>query len=238
VAERALEQQAAGSVSHNLNGQRLGRKGRDTRDRIIATAQAILSDPSGDTPLTLSEVARQASLRMSTLYLYFADLTELVLAILDPVMATAEDDYIHLLRDPWPDAEVGARALAFVTAYYNFWIRNARVLHLRNNMGDHGDERLMLRRVNAAIPVMRLIVGQMAPGESNLQGTIVSSTATALMTGLERTGTVMSGGKMAVVITGQPINPVHLLLQAEARLFELAIRDQREQAQLRKESQK
>ena len=231
TAARTVPARAPSSaLSHNLNGQRLGRKGRDTRDRIIAAAQAILSDPSEDTLITLSEVARQASLRMSTIYLYFADLTELVLAILEPIMATADEEYIHLLRDPWPDADLGERALAFVRAYYAFWVKHAPVLHLRNNMGDRGDERLMRHRVGAAIPVMRLIAGQMAPGEAYQHGTITSSTATALMTGLERVGTVMSGSKLPFVLLGQPSNPLHLLLQAEARLFELAIRDQRQQA--------
>ena len=34
----------ANDVIHNLNGQRLGRKGRDTRDRIIEVAQEIIAE--------------------------------------------------------------------------------------------------------------------------------------------------------------------------------------------------
>ena len=69
-------------ISHNLNGQRLGRKGRDTRDRIVAVTTELLSEPLEDGLITLSEVARRADIRMGTLYLYFADLTELVFAVL------------------------------------------------------------------------------------------------------------------------------------------------------------
>jgi AcrR family transcriptional regulator len=217
--------------SYNLNGQRLGRKGRDTRDRILAATQEILSEPSDGSLLTLSEVARRASLRMGTLYIYFADLTELVLAVLEPVMATAEDDYVHLVREYWPDEELAERALAFVTAYHGFWLKHGRVLHLRNNMGDRGDERMMQHRVRMALPVMRLIINQMDPG-SAAQGNIVSSTATALMTGLDRVATVLTEGKLPLVVD-EPANPLILLLQAQARLFELAIRDQREQAKSR-----
>ena len=50
------------NLSHNLNGQRLGRKGRDTRERIIAAAQEILTEPIEDGLITLSEVARRASI--------------------------------------------------------------------------------------------------------------------------------------------------------------------------------
>ena len=212
-------------VSHNLNGQRLGRKGRDTRERIIAVATELLSDPDEDRLITLSEVARRAELRMGTLYLYFADLSELMLAVLEPVMATAEDAYVHLLRDLWSDEELGGRTLAFVSAYYGFWSTHSRVLHLRNSMADRGDDRMLQHRVRSALPVMRLIASQMGT-QPTTSGNRMSSMSTALMTGLERVATVMTDNKVPFVVN-EPGNPLDLVLQAEARLFELAIRDQR-----------
>lgn len=219
------------AVSHNLNGQRLGRKGRDTRERIIAVTSEILSDPADDRLITLSEVARRADLRMGTIYLYFTDLSELMLAVLEPIMARAEGDYVQLVREYWPDGELGARALAFVAAYHGFWRQNSRVLHLRNAMSERGDERMMQHRVRSAIPVMRLIVTQMDSRPTE-HGTLVSSTATALMTGLDRVATVITDSKLPFLVK-EPANPHDLLIQAEARLFELAIRDQREQIKLR-----
>ena len=53
-------------LSHNLQGQKLGRKGRVTRERIIAAAEKLLAGPPG-TPVTLSAVAREASLARTTL---------------------------------------------------------------------------------------------------------------------------------------------------------------------------
>jgi len=211
--------------AHNLNGQRLGRKGRDTRDRIVAAAQDIILDPAGDGSITLSEVARRAAIRMGTLYLYFADLTELILAVLEPVMATVEDEYVHLVREYWPDKELHARAECFVRAYFDFWTRHSRILHLRNSMADRGDERMLVHRVRSAIPVMRLMVTQMDSRPME-RGTLTSSTATALMTGLERVATVMTDDKMTRVLN-EPVNPLAHLLEAETRIFELAIRDQR-----------
>jgi AcrR family transcriptional regulator len=215
----------ADAVAHNLNGQRLGRKGRDTRDRIIAAAQELIAETEEVGLVTLSEVSRRASIRIGTLYIYFADLTELILAALEPVMATIEDEYVHLVREYWPDDELHDRALTFVKAYFGFWERHSRILHLRNSMADRGDERMMQHRVRSAIPVMRLLVTQM--GSRPLErGTLVSSMATALMTGLERVATVMTDGKMTKILN-EPVNPMDYLLESEARLFELAIRDQR-----------
>ena len=99
AASSAIEKE---SLSHNLQGQRLGRKGRDTRERILLAAETLLAAPPG-APITLSAVAREASLGMTTLYLYFSDFTELLLAVLDGIMATAEDSYIGRLRERWPD---------------------------------------------------------------------------------------------------------------------------------------
>jgi AcrR family transcriptional regulator len=99
---KALTRPPARALSHNLNGQRLGRKGRDTRDRIIAAAQILIADRYAP-PLTLSAVAREASLGMTSLYNYFGDLTELLLALLEPVVVEAETAYISKLRARWSD---------------------------------------------------------------------------------------------------------------------------------------
>jgi AcrR family transcriptional regulator len=214
-------------VSHNLQGQRLGRKGRDTRERIIAVTIELLAEPSDDGLITLSEVARRAELRIGSLYLYFSDLTELMLAVLEPVMATAEDSYVHLLRDEWPDERLGECTLAFVSAYHEFWRKHSRVLHLRNAMAERGDERMLQHRVRSALPVMRLIASQMGTQPTPF-GNRVTAMATALMTGLERFATVWTDAKVPFVVN-EPGNPLDLVLLSEARLFELAIRDQRTQ---------
>lgn len=216
-------------LSHNLNGQKLGRKGRDTRQRIIAAAQSVLENPTDDQLITLSEVARRASMSMGSLYIYFSNLTELMQAVLEPIMASAEEEYIHLLRPAWPDEAIGEHALTFVTAYYSFWKKNGHTLHMRNNMADRGDERMSDHRTKAALPVIRLIAEQMGGGPT-LRGTFKASMATALMTGLERIVTVMSASKLPA-ISNEPANPIDYLIQAEARIFELGIRDMRRQAE-------
>lgn len=212
------------SLSHNLYGQRLGRKGRDTRDRIVAATQALIARPE-PVPVTLSAVAREASLGMTTLYLYFSDLTELLLAVLEPVMATAEDAYLDKIRTRWPDDQLADRCYGFMTAYHDFWARHSRILHLRNAMADQNDRRMMLHRVDAATALIQLVVEQMGtdPGETQSPA---FDMATVLMTGVERVVTMSTGTDMSdIVIRSRP--KASQRMQAVARLMELAIRDQR-----------
>ena len=61
-------------VSHNLKGQKRGRKGQMTRERIIAATVDVLRE-SDEIVISLSAVARKAKLGMTSLYVYFADLT-------------------------------------------------------------------------------------------------------------------------------------------------------------------
>ncbi len=156
---------ASNNVSHNLNGQRLGRKGRETRERIVRAAIAVLSEES-DEPFTLSAVARQASLGMSSLYNYFTDLSELMAAALEPVMTSANETWLAELADRWPDQELTLRCDRFWQSYAEFWNRHAAVLHQRNRMSDAGDERMLACRVDAGQPLMDGIARQLGSGEA------------------------------------------------------------------------
>lgn len=217
----------AGAISHNLNGQKLGRKGRDTRERILAAAADLIAN-SPDTPISLSAVARKASLGMTSLYNYFGDLTELLLAVLEPVMTSAEEEFIGQLREYWPDQELTERCTRFVAAFYGFWDRHARLLHLRNNMADAHDLRMMMHRVQSSQPVIHLLIRQM-DGEAGTIESPATALATVLMTGTERSITVSTDDYLSTLFgTPNPRKKEHYLWPA-ARIMELAIRDAREQ---------
>jgi AcrR family transcriptional regulator len=212
-------------VSHNLNGQRLGRKGRDTRERIIAAAREI-AEQEEEALITLSEVARRTGLRMASLYVYFADLTELVQALLEPVMAEAETSYLSVLREPWSEADLAAHCTAFVDGFYAFWQRNSGILHLRNTMADRKDARMTAHRVNAARPVIGLLVEQMG-GNPDARETPAVGMATVLYMGFERAVNIATDRHFGDAMAERFTPDVGHYLEAEARLFELAIRDLR-----------
>jgi AcrR family transcriptional regulator len=216
-------------LSHNLHGQRLGRKGRVTRERILAAVERLLEAP-GDAAISLSAVAREASLGMTTLYLYFSDLGELVLAALERVTAMAEDSYIAHLRTRWSDETLGEDCVGFVQAYHAFWVRHTRILHLRNSLADANDARMRDYRTQMAEPVVLLLVQQM-DGDPGTTRTPTMAMASVMLTGLERLVTLATDASFSSLSSQSPRH-IQNMLKAESRLIELGIRDCREKARL------
>ncbi|MBW8784357.1 MAG: TetR/AcrR family transcriptional regulator [Novosphingobium sp.] len=214
------------ALSHNLSGQRLGRKGRDTRERILSAAVELLYKSPTDTPISMSAVARFASLGMTSLYNYFADLTELLLAVLEPVMATAEQAYLAPLRTRWSDDELGERCTAFVAAYFAFWHRHARLLHLRNQISDRGDHRMTMDRIRATQAIIRLVVVQM-DGDPGTPRSCEFAMATMLMIAIERSVTLSTTFELPALVAQNIQHDDEHFLRPGARLLELAIRDMR-----------
>lgn len=217
----------AGDVSHNLNGQKLGRKGQATRERILTAANDLLTE-ADDLSISLSAVARQASLGMTSLYNYFADLTELLLALLGPVMFEAGEKggYIDLISEYWPDDELEDRCKSFIEAYFGFWARHSRILHLRNNMADQYDERMLAARVRSAQPVISRLRLQMCR-RGDEPTAAASQMASVLMTGIERAVTVATDPKIPEMIEREfgPRNTK--VIDPLTRLLVMAIRDSR-----------
>lgn len=215
---------------YNQLGQRIGRKGRNTRDRIIAAVERLLADSSAP-QITLVGVAREASLAMPSLYSYFRDLSELIGAVLEPVMDATEEAYVRRLRTYWLDGELGEKCRDFVTSYYHFWRRHGRILQLRNSMSDSGDKRMRRFRQTNSTPLLQLFLHQMDyddPGRFTLQ----NITAGVLTTGLERLITVMTDPDFPELCN--PSGPglagaelelqTELMLESQAWLLEVAIR--------------
>lgn len=222
------------TVSYNQIGQKLGRKGQETRERILRAMLRLLADPDGP-PVTLTSVAKEASVRLTNLYLYFPDLGELLLAALTRVMDTAEAAYLEKLRTRWPDAGLDESCLAFLRAHYEFWKRNARILHMRNALADASDLRVLQYRNTASVPLIDLIAAQMdCPPESFDERT--NYVATVLLTGLERVATVVTNPHFAIILgqaeKADPEEHVRALLAAEAEVLTQAIRHRRSLAVL------
>ena len=211
-------------VSRNLNGQRLGRKGRDTRARIIAAAGELVAQ-GGPTPLTLGAVARKSGLGLTSLYLYFNDLTEVLLAVLEPVTQAAES-YLKLIRTRWPDDELAERCRSFAAAYYAFWQENSRILHVRNSLADQNDQRMLEQRIVAAQELIGLLAAQM---NGNLEEPQSPDFALAVMlvTGIERAASIRTYAVLPDLVIDRIILSPERFLHPAARLLELGIRDAR-----------
>lgn len=214
------------ALSHNLLGQRLGKKGRDTRARILNATAQLLAGPR-DTQISLSAVAREASLGMTTLYLYFQDQTELLLAVLDPILADTHEAYLLQMMTRWPEKELGRHCLEFVQAYQKFWTLHGRILHIRNSEADAGDERMLRHRVNSSEPVLTLLVRQM-DGEAQQLNPMAVGLAKVCLSAIERL-VMVTTSELFPFLAYEPRrdNNLQVLIEAQARMLELAIRDQR-----------
>jgi hypothetical protein len=145
--------------------------------------------------------------------------------------------YIGHLRGHWPDDTLGEHCLRFVEAYHAFWVRNARILHLRNAYADTDDERMRKHRIEVSLPLIELFVRQMEgdPAQIHIRPFAMAS---VLFTGIERMITVTTDVSFTAKLTLLKIQnseaQMHRLLEAEARLLELGIRDCREMARTQK----
>lgn len=220
----AAEESSREEISYNLLGQKLGRKGRKTRERILAVASEIIAEQE---PLSLSAVARRVPLGMTSLYNYFGDLTELFLAALEPVMATAEETYINQLRERWPDEELGERCYRFARGMFDFWSQHARLLHLRNSMADTGDHRVRLFRVRGAMTTIRLLIAQM-DGDPDHRSGPAAGMATVVFTAIERSVTVATDVALIGLFGDEQGFPADHYLIPGARIMEFSIRDMRQ----------
>lgn len=217
-------------ASHNAIGQRLGPKGQKTRERILAGALTLL-EREDESAITLTSVAREAAVGMTTLYLYFPDLGDLVLAALMRVMDDAGAAFADQLRTRWGDGELEARALDFTWAHYHFWRRHARLLYIRNRYADAGDDRFVQYRIRVSRPLIALLERQMdiAPGAAPCDAAF----AMVVLTGLERTATVMvnprpyAASVAADIGADVPERTIGNLIAAEAQLIALAVRHAR-----------
>jgi len=217
---------ACAGISHNLNGQRLGRKGRVTRERILAAAMDLIE--ADEQPVTLARVARHAALGMTSVYNYFPGMTELLLAVLEPVMATAEDDYLCVLRQPWPDDELFEWCQKFVVAYHGFWLRHSRLLHLRNALADQHDVQMVAHRIRSSRPVVALLVRQMSEEPIGLGPH--TSMATILMIAIERSVTIVTNPELRRLVGIEPELSEDRYLVPGARLVQMAISDARSES--------
>lgn len=226
---RSVTLDSQDTVTHNTVGKRLGRKGLETRERIICAMLKLVGDPAGPA-VTLTGVARVAGIRLPNLYVYFPDMGELVLVALSRVMETAEWAYLDNLRTRWPDEALGQACLEFLRHYYEFWQQNARILHLRNAMADAADQRLLVYRSEATRPLLDLLIAQM-DCRAGIVETHNRNVATVILTGLERLATVLTSPHFPLATRHGPDRSIGELIQglleAEAEVICVTIAHRR-----------
>jgi AcrR family transcriptional regulator len=134
----------------NKQGQILGRKGQETRQRLMAAARKLLCS-SSPVDLTAVAIAKAAGTSSASFYMYFDDVQD-VLYSLSQLAGTEMTEVAKLLDAPWTFETLERETIELIEALNSVWSRHREVLRYRNLEADRGDPRFEELRMNTYIP--------------------------------------------------------------------------------------
>jgi AcrR family transcriptional regulator len=170
----------------NLYGQKMGRKGAETRARLMK-ATANLLEKRSIMELSVADIAAAAGTSSSAFYVYFDDVNEVALAIAQSIeQITPEIE--ALLSSAWSEEDASAKALALVKAYVAYWQEHHAILRIRNLAADEGDKRFEEIR-HASVERVHTLLSQRIEEADN--GFDPSSGASAVLVLIERVAVIV-----------------------------------------------
>ena len=163
----------------NLYGQAMGRKGTETRERLIrATTELLERRPLRD--VVVSDIATLAGTSSSSFYIYFADVSSAALAAAQGVeQITPQIE--ALLGGAWTPADAQDKASALVESYVSFSSQHHAILRIRNLSADEGDKRFEDVRHRAVSRIHELLESRIVAAKNGLDPSSGASAVLALM---------------------------------------------------------
>jgi AcrR family transcriptional regulator len=140
-------------VKTNKHGQSLGRKGHETRLRLMNATLQLLKT-SSPVELTAVSIAKKAKSSSATFYLYFSDVRGILLALNEA--AEADMAVVHdALDQPWdPSALNMEHAEGVVKAFVSVWDKHREILRYRNLEADRGDPSFESIRLRTSVRIV------------------------------------------------------------------------------------
>lgn len=181
----------ANEVALNKQGQILGRKGLETRHRLMMATRRLLSTHSL-VDITAVAIAKAAGTSSASFYMYFDDVQDALYAL---SLLAAEDmeTVIRLLDKPWPEDDLPAVTLELNEAFNAVWSKHREVLRYRNLESDRGNARFDELRMNTYLPFIekfaQKILNHQAGGVGRRRGDAYAE-ATILHAAMERMAAV------------------------------------------------
>lgn len=158
VRTRKGRERAAPAIALNQNGQKIGAKGRRTRELLIETTVRLL-ESHGLRDLSVVDVAREASTSPATFYVYFRGVPEVVLAALEGTEQTSPE-LEALVAENWLEHGCAGSADRFVDLYTELWNRHRTIFRVRNLAAEEGDQRFVDSRGVHARPMLTALSRQ------------------------------------------------------------------------------
>lgn len=134
----------------NKHGQTLGRKGLETRGKLMDATRKLLLTHS-PVELTAVSITAEAGTSPASFYMYFDDTKDILFALSE--VAGQDMAKIHAIFDePWERANVVKHASDVINALNEVWNKHRAVLRYRNLEATRGDPRFEELRMNTFIP--------------------------------------------------------------------------------------
>lgn len=172
--------------AQNLYGQKIGRKGAETRARLMKATENLLEKRSL-MELNVADIAAMAGTSSSAFYVYFDDVNDAVLAAAQSIQQITPE-IEALLSTTWTADEASTKALALVKAYVAFWQEHHAILRIRNTSADEGDKRFEDVRHASVERVHDLLEERIAEADNGLDP---SSGASAVLVLIERVAVIV-----------------------------------------------
>lgn len=139
----------------NKQGQALGRKGEESRRRLLDATLALIERESVH-KLSASRIARAATMSSQSFYLYFKDIDELLLTLAQEA-ADGLGDVIATLQHAERGTPPNVMSEAFVESFSAYWDRHRPILNARNYLADSGNMAFLKLRQEVTMPIIRAI---------------------------------------------------------------------------------
>ena len=205
-------------VTINKQGQALGRKGAESRARLIEATREMIAETPAD-KLTASAVARAAGLASQTFYLYFADVDEVLLSLAGEAAADMAQ-IVAELDLPWDVATIDAHAQRFIAAFYRYWDKHRAILNVRNFRAEMGQPTFVRARDDAAMPVVRGLAARIgaAHRDAKLPERDALARAVIIYSAIER-----MASRYAIILGEGSVFDAEDLKRAEAHILRLLL---------------
>jgi len=169
----------------NKVGTELGRKGIETRARLLSATKILLQDTS-PFHLTAAAIAKQAKTASATLYVYFSDVQDILYALADETrdaFSRLAQDFADRFREPTAFEQ---DALDFITAFNAIYKEHRHVLQYRSLEADRGNQRFLDIQTTNAVPLLELLASAIKHAKPETRGRDAFADAVVLYCAMER----------------------------------------------------
>ncbi len=137
----------------NQHGQKMGRKGKMTRQKIMDVTLEMLKSRSYK-DLTVSDVAFEAEVSSSTFYVYFEDIEDVLFACVQAAALNLDPLY-NILAEDWNADNLRNQVKRFVDTYNELWEKYRVELRIRNLEADQGNLRFLNLRIDTTRGILQ-----------------------------------------------------------------------------------